>query len=192
MKIVILAGSVRKNRKSINVCLYLENQFSNLGIEVDVIDMTENPLPIYDGFAEENSDVMKIAEKISVRLENADAMILVTPEYNGSFSGVLKNTLDYFWVEFARKPIGIAAVSAGRMGGINASTQLQHVILSLGAYPLPIKLLVPDVENTFDSNLSPIKDDFINNTNEFIKELLWFANALAKAKTEDVKEMVIT
>ena len=192
MKILILAGSVRKNRKSINVCLYLENQLSNLGIQVDLLDMTENPLPVFDDFVEENPDVMKITEQISMRLENADAMILVTPEYNGSFSGVLKNTLDYFWAEFARKPIGIAAVSAGRMGGINASTQLQHVILSLRAYPLPIKLLVPDVENTFDSNLNPIKDDIINNTSQFIKELLWFANALANAKTEDAKEMAIS
>jgi|SRR5690554_2389114 len=192
MKIVILAGSVRRNRKSINVCLHLEEQLSNLGIKVDLIDMAENPLPIYDEPEEEHPDVMEQSQNISVRLENADAMILVTPEYNGSFSGVLKNTLDYFWAEFARKPIGIAAVSAGKMGGINASTQLQHVILSLGAYPLPIKLLVPDVDNTFDSNLNPLKADFIRNTNQFLVELLWFSNALTIAKTEDVKETAIS
>lgn len=189
MNIVILAGSVRKDRKSMNVCLHLEEQFSDLGVKVDLMDMAENPLPIFEDSMEEHPEVMKSVEKLSKRLENADAMVFVTPEYNGSFSGVLKNTLDYFWAEFTRKPIGIAAVSSGKMGGINASTQLQHVILSLGAYALPIKLLVPDVENTFDSTLNPIQEDFINNTNNFINEFLWLANAVTNAKKRQINIM---
>lgn len=189
MDIVILGGSVRKNRKSINVCLHLEEQLSELGIKVDLMDMTENPLPIFEDDVEEHPEIVKSVEKISARLENADALIFVTPEYNGSFSGVLKNTLDYFWAEFARKPIGVAAVSSGKMGGINASIQLQHVILSLGAYALPTKLLVPDVENTFDQNLNPIQEGFIKNTINFINEFLWFANAVTSAKNEQIKNV---
>lgn len=189
MNILILAGSVRKDRKSMNVCLHLEEQLSNLGVKVDLMDMTENPLPIFEDAMEEQPELMKNVGKLSKRLENANAMVFVTPEYNGSFSGVLKNTLDYFWAEFTRKPIGVAAVSSGKMGGINASTQLQHVILSLGAYPVPIKLLVPDVENTFDKDLNPIKKEFLDHSIAFINELLWFANAVTNAKKGEVKKV---
>ncbi|WP_439490402.1 NADPH-dependent FMN reductase [Algoriphagus sp.] len=188
MKIVILAGSARRDRKSFNVCVHLEKLLSGLGIEVDLLDPVKTPLPVFDDFADGNPAVTQAVEKMGKRLENADAMVFVTPEYNGSFSGVLKNTLDYFWAEFSEKPIGVAAVSSGKMGGINASTQLQHVILSLGAYPLPIKLLVPDVDNTFDEHLNPTSEDFIKNSNRFTKKLLWFANAVSSAKNTQLYE----
>ncbi|MDR7131754.1 NAD(P)H-dependent FMN reductase [Algoriphagus sp. 4150] len=182
MRIVILAGSIRKNRKSIQVCRYLEKQLSGRGVEIDLVDPLDDPLPIFDDFADENPVVHKAVQKMENRLGIADAMVFVTPEYNGSFSGVLKNTLDYFWNEFSGKPIGVAAVSAGKMGGINASVQLQHVVLSLGAYPLPVKLLVRRVDHVFDDNLNPVDEEFVRNADKFIDQFLWFANAVSTAK----------
>jgi azobenzene reductase len=94
----------------------------------------------------------------------------------------LKNTLEYFWDEFSRKPIGVATASSGKMGGINASSQLQHVILSLGAYPAPLKLLVPEIETALDESFIPQNKKVVQSAERFLDELLWFADSLYQKK----------
>ncbi len=76
----------------------------------------------------------------------------------------------------------MAAASAGKMGGINASTQLQHVILSMGAYPLPKKLLIAEVQNAFDNSFIPLKEDISKLANSFIDDLIWFTEAICDKK----------
>jgi NAD(P)H-dependent FMN reductase len=147
------------------------------GVEVDLIDLAETRLPMFGIKSRKDETVSCVGEK----LRASDAMIFVTPEYHGSFSGALKNALDHFWVEFSMKPIGVAAASAGQFGGINASVQLQHVILSLGAFPLPLKLIVPEVGTAFNEN-SDLNDDRLRHAaNKFIDQFLWFALALSGA-----------
>jgi NAD(P)H-dependent FMN reductase len=119
-------------------------------------------------------------------------MILVSPEYHGSFSGVLKNALDFYWAEFKKKPIGVVTTGSGKMGGINASTQMQHVILSLGAYPLPTKLLIPEIQHAFNDQYEPLREDIIKNSDRFLNEFTWFANAIVVAKAEQSQKTPIT
>ncbi len=145
MKVAILLGSLRIGRQSHKIARYLKTRLHEKDVIADLIDLAENPLPIMKIHPQHPPE----AQQISVRLQEADALLFVTPEYHGSFSGVLKNAIDYFWEEFQKKPIGVVTVSAGKMGGINASTQLQHVILSLGAFALPTKLLVPEIQTVF-------------------------------------------
>lgn len=183
MKIAIINGSVRKGRQSHRAAYYVANTLKKQNIETDLIDLTEFPLPIMGG-----PDTNKNAGNISFRLEKADALILVTPEYHGSFSGVLKNALDYFTPEFHKKPVGVVAASGGRMAGINASTQLQHVILSMGAYPMPLKLLVPEIHNAFDDDFIPQDEKIITNAGKFLNELLWFTDAILRKKKVEKEE----
>ena len=70
------------------------------------------------------------------------------------------------------------------MGGINASTQMQHVVLSLGAYPLPTKLLIAEIQHAFNDQYEPLREDIVKNTDRFINEFSWFAHAIIKAKAE--------
>lgn len=103
-------------------------------------------------------------------------------------SGALKNAIDYYWSEFRKKPVGVVTASAGGFGGINASTHLQHIILSLGAYPMPLKLLVPEVHKAFDDSYNPQHENIIKSTDRFLDEFLWFADALhQKKKKERIK-----
>lgn len=182
MKVAILVGSVRIGRQSHKIAHYVERKLQERGVTVDLIDLAENPLPILQERSGRDPDLQARVERLSERLRAADALLLVTPEYHGSFSGVLKNALDYFWEEFSRKPIGVVAVSTGKLGGINASTQLQHVILSLGAFPLPTKLLVPEVQSVFDESLQVKSEPVAKLTTRFLEEFLWFARAIAEAK----------
>ena len=182
MKVAILIGSIRNGRQSHKIGHYLETRLKQRGILADLIDPVQKPAcPSAGGhvcraaFAENISD-------ISTRLHDADALVFITPEYHGSYSGILKFILDRVWTKFYRKTIGVVTVSTGKMGGINASTQLQHVILSLGAYAVPIKLLVPDVENAFDENFHPVHEKMVMAADKFLDEFLWLAGAVAKKK----------
>jgi len=183
MKVTLLIGSVRPERQTHKVARYIQKQLLHQGIEVDMIDLAEENLPVF-GTSQNEAEQSRISE-ISKRLDEASAMIFVTPEYHGSFSGALKNALDYYWVEFQRKTIGVVAGSSGKMGGINASTQLQHVVLSLGAYPLPVKLLVPEVHLAFNQQEEPTDERFARSAEKFLKEFLWYAEAINEKKTRE-------
>lgn len=182
MKIGILLGSTRIGRQSHKVAHYLEMKLQERGVATDLIDLADDPLPILEERAGRHPQVQARIQALSVRLHEADALVFVTPEYHGSFSGVLKNAIDHFWEEFGKKPIGVVAVSAGKLGGINASAQLQHVILSLGAFPLPTKLLVSEVQNAFDESLQVKGEQVVKSTQRFLDEYLWFARAIVQAK----------
>jgi NAD(P)H-dependent FMN reductase len=182
MKVVIIVGSVRPGRQSHKIALHLEENLEERSIAVDLIDLADHSLPLLGASTEHSADLPQEIAQLSKRLQTADALLLVTPEYHGSFSGVLKNMLDYFWAEFHKKPIGVVAVSSGKMGGINASTQLQHIILSMGAFPLPLKLLIPEVQTAFDESLQLVNPAIRKSSTQFLDEYLWLADAVYQKK----------
>jgi azobenzene reductase len=182
MKFAIILGSIRIGRQSHKIAYYLERMIRQKGIDVAMIDLAEHPLPMME---EDNGRLRSPADDISIigiQLKEADGMILVSPEYHGSFSGVLKNALDFYWAEFKKKPIGVVTTGSGKMGGINASGQMQHVVLSLGAYPLPTKLLIPEIQHAFNDKYEPLREDIVKNSERFLNEFIWFADAIATAK----------
>lgn len=188
MRVAILVGSIRIGRQSHRIGYYLSQKLKERNIDVTMIDLAEHPLPMME---EENGKLVSPAGDISMigtQLKEADAMILVSPEYHGSFTGVLKNALDFYWAEFKKKPIGVVTTGSGRMGGINASTQMQHVVLSLGAYPVPMKLLIPEIQHAFNDQFEPLREDIVRNSERFLNEFVWFANAIVKAKEEQAEK----
>lgn len=180
MKVAILLGSIRIGRQTHKIAYYVEQKLKERGVDTVMIDLANHPLPFMDERAGRLANLSGEIASMGVQLKEADAILLVTPEYHGSFTGVLKNALDYYWSEFARKPMGVIATGSGRLGGINASTQLQHVILSLGAYALPFKLLIPEIQHAFDEHMQPLREDVVKNTKRFLDEFMWFANAIVE------------
>jgi azobenzene reductase len=138
MDILIISGSVRTGRKSHDVAVELQKRFVTHGLaKTHVLDLAAYSLPVLEEKFLSGSETMPEGlSEIQHMLDSADAMVFLSPEYHGSYSGALKNALDYFWKEFMRKPIGVVAVAAGSHGGINASTEMQQLILSLGAFPI--------------------------------------------------------
>lgn len=181
MTITILSGSVRSGRQSHFLAYYLEKILKENSIDTEVIDLSKTALPIFGQEVERIDHV----NYIRTVLAKSNALIFVTPEYHGSFSGALKNAIDYFSTEFLKKPIAVAAASAGQMGGINASTQLQHVILSLGAFPLPKKMLISQIQDAFDESFIPLREDISKLANSFIADLIWFTGAIDDKKLKD-------
>ena len=182
MRVAILLGAVRKGRQSHKATRFVARLLKEREIETDLIDLAKHPLPVFGTAEKTDSKTEKTIKTIGSRLDMADALIFATPEYQGSFSGALKNALDYYRPEFNRKPIGVVAISSGKFGGINAVTQLQHVILSLGAFPMPTRFLVPEVDLSFNDLNETGNKQIIARANKFIREFLWFASALYQKK----------
>jgi len=188
MKVALLLGSIRLGRQTHKIAYYLENKLKERGIETIMIDLLYYQLPLMEGQAGSHPDLPPVVAQVGQKLKDADALLLVTPEYHGTFSGVLKNAIDYYRAELSKKPVGVVTATGGKMGGINASSQLQHVILSMGSYPLPLKLLVPDVQHSFDDEFNPLNESVVKTTGKFLDEFLWFAGAIYTAKLASGKK----
>jgi len=173
----ILSGSIRLGRFTPKVAEFVKKQLlDNKKVrEVNILDLAGYKFPVMEERIGLNPNPPDHLDEFSEFLKNSDAIIFISPEYNGSFSGALKNTIDYFKKEFRRKPIGVVTVSAGMYGGINAYHDLQKLILALRAFPVPGKLLIANVEDFLkENNIIKLK----KSAKSFIDELLWLTEAV--------------
>lgn len=187
MKIVVLLGSIRIGRHTHKAANYLTQclQQHSAVTQVYLWDLATQPLPMMETPIEPNSVQKNTTQQLSELLTDADGIVLVSPEYHGSYTGVLKNALDYLGIEFKSKPVGIAVTGSGKMGGINASVQMQHLVLSMGCYPMPQKLIVPFVDTAFNNNEQPQSQSLTNAFDKFVAEMIWLTEAIANQKNKD-------
>src|SRR5215470_2580874 len=175
MRIEIISGSPRPNSVTHRVSLHLRNLLqSKTGHEVGIIDLKDwNLPPLQSVFVsvEHTPDEFK---PLSKRMFEADAFILVSPEYNGSYSPALKNLLDHYPKQH-HKPFGIVTASPGALGGIRATQQMLLLVSALFGIPSPYLLIVPAVERKFDAHGNLVDAAFENSVHNFITEYLWLA-----------------
>ncbi len=183
--IPVIEGSTRRGRESIKVARFVHEQMRrHERIETELLDLLEYDFPIMEERLRFRDDPPPGLPEFSEKIARSDALVIVTPEYNNGYPGVLKNALDYLLPEYKRKPIGIVTVSAGGFGGINCLSQLRLVTLGMGAFPIPAALPVSRVQDAFDDAGNPIDPSFEKRAADFIDEVLWFAEAVATQKTK--------
>ncbi len=180
MNIVIISGSIRENastkRVSRNLQRHLQHEYTT---GAEVIDLKEYDYPIWKEVFQKETNPPLMCMRLHQKLQESDALIFVTPEYNGSYSLALKNMVDYFGLTvFEKKVIGVTAVSTGGMGGIRSGLQLQQLILAIFAIPVPQMLLVPNIHQHFDEDGVLLDASFEKNVSLFAKEFLWLAEAV--------------
>lgn len=186
LKITILYGAIREGRLSIRAARAIDKALRESGkADVTFVDVKEYDLPLMENRLKDMKDPLPDVVKVGKMIEDADGLIFVTPEYNNSYSGTLKNTVDYYTKEWGKKPIGIVCGSNGKQGGINASNLLQLLVLAIGAFPMPRKLLVPELDKSLDEDGNPLNETMASNLDRFVKEYLWFAEAIVNHKTKD-------
>jgi NAD(P)H-dependent FMN reductase len=128
MRVMIIVGSVRPGRIGLPVARWVESIARERdGVEIDFVDLVELGLPFMDEPSHPRLQqyTRPHTRAWSERVAAADAVILVTPEYNHSYSPALKNALDYLHREWWRKPVGFVSyggVSAGSRGVVALST----------------------------------------------------------------------
>lgn len=175
MRIEIISGSPRINSVTRRVAINLKKWLdSNSEHETNIIDMKDWNLPAVQSVFVSVDRTPDEFKPLAERIFKADAFILVTPEYNGSYSPAMKNLLDHFPKQH-HKPFGIVTASPGAFGGIRASQQLLQLIPSLFGIASPYMLIVPAVDKKFDEQGTLVDPAFEKSVHNFITEFLWLS-----------------
>lgn len=184
MHIAIISGSVRTGRKSHNAAKYFHKYITAQHLATaEILDLKEYHFPVMEERLINLSDAPDSVKLFSEKIIKADAVILVSPEYNSGYPAAVKNAIDVLVKEWFHKPIGIVGVSDGNFGGVNAITQLQTILLKIKASPISTLFPVPLVKEAFDDEGNAInKEAMDKRAASFLKELLWVAEAFNKMK----------
>lgn len=188
MKIQVIIGSTRPQRKTDRLAKWVAHEAKNIeGLEVELVDLGDYDLPMLDEpiSPQYNPDRKPnpVAQKWLNKLNEADGYVIVTPEYNRSFSAVLKNALDYVDYQLQKKPV--ALVAHGSTGGAQAVGQLRGVIPGLLTVTTPkASFITARLGEIFDEDGNMLSTDnhFGASLQATLEELIWYANALKKAR----------
>ena len=179
MNIEIVSGSPRKESITFRLALFLQKHLSEkTDHSVNIIDVREWNFPtlqeeVYPSVEKTPDPYKPLAE----RMFAADGFIMVTPEYNGSYTPPLKNLFDHFPKQM-HKPFGIVTASPGALGGVRAALQLQTLTIALFGIVSPYMMVTPQVEKKFDAEGNLIDASFQNSVNNFVAEYLWLLDRL--------------
>ena len=136
-KIAVIIGSIRPNRQGDKPAQWIADLAAKSGhFDVEIVDLKDYPLPLFDAPA---SDMWmptpnETAAKWQAKLNEFDGYIIVTPEYNRSIPGGLKNAIDWAYKPFIKK--AVAFVAYGSVGGARAVEHLRTIMVELQAVPV--------------------------------------------------------
>ena len=193
LKLQIIIGSTRDGRNSDPVCRwFLPITQSHGAFEVETLDLRDWPLPFFQETIATVGDFANptysdpVVKGWNDKIKEADAYIIVTPEYNRSIPGVLKNAIDtvFFSFRFRQKPVAFVAYSLGFTAGARAVEHLTQIMVETEAIPVRTPTLVPFVTNAFDVEGQPTNPALTAGLNAMLDDLAWLGNALHVARTE--------
>lgn len=160
-KILAFAGSTRTdsyNKKLVKVALL---GAESAGASTTFVDLREFPMPLYDGDLEENEGLPENARKFKALLMSHQGLLIASPEYNSSISGVLKNAID--WASrsdgnepplacFRGKVCSLMSASPGALGGLRGLVTVRSILGNIGVIVLPDQVAVPKAHEAFDES----------------------------------------
>jgi NAD(P)H-dependent FMN reductase len=182
----VIVASTRPGRRGIAVAGWIQHVAEQHdGFDVELVDLAEQNLPILD---EPNHPrlgryVHQHTKDWSATVSRADAFLFVTPEYNHSYPGALKNALDYLSAEWADKAAGIVSYG-GVSAGLRAATALKPVLAALRMVPVVEAVSIP-----FFAQFLTDDDEFVPNAEleggakGMLDELLRLTSALRSLRT---------
>ncbi len=149
--IPIILGTAREGRESEKAAKFVFEETKKYGFETEIIDVKDYASPVTWSMDP------AIKEKISAKIKNASALIIVAPEYNHGYPGELKLFLDNFYEEYFYKPLGICGVSSGPLGGARMVEQLRMISIEFHMTPIREAVYFSSIKNLFDEK-NNIKD----------------------------------
>lgn len=179
LNVLVILGSVRRGRMSERVATFVMTRLAAAtGVQAELVDLAALDLPIMEERLGRIDPPPAGVPELGAKIEAADAMIIVSPEYNHGYPGVLKNALDYFYAQYKRTPVALVTVSNGGHGGVNAWAQLVTVLTHMGAIVLPVTVAVSHVEKSFSPEGEALEPMYVKRTDGLISELVWLASRL--------------
>lgn len=167
IKVLCFAGSLRRdslNKKLVKIAM---SGVHKAGATATFLDLSDLPLPLYDGDLEAEKGIPENALKLKELLKEHQGFLIACPEYNSSITGVLKNAID--WASrpmpgekplqcFSGKLAGIMAASPGALGGLRGLVTVRSILENIGMMVIPEQIAIPAAHDAFDEN-GKLKDE---------------------------------
>ena len=171
--IPIILGTARQGRKSEHVARFVfEQTKKRADMETELIDVRELQMQLDDA-GEQMKD-----PAFSATIERCDGIILIVPEYNHGYPGLLKHALDMNLKEYIHKAVGICGVSAGPFGGARVIEGLLPVMRELGLVAIFEDVNFGKVGTLFDEQGNLLDQSYVRRVDKFLNELIWMARVL--------------
>jgi NAD(P)H-dependent FMN reductase len=169
----VILGTPRKGRMSEHAARLVGARLAERsGVETELIDVAALPIPVDDA-GEQAKD-----PSFSEQMNRADALVLVSPEYNHGYPGLLKHVLDTNLKEYIHKAVGVVGVSAGVFGGARMIQNLVPVLRELGLVTIFWDVNFTSVGQRFDDDGNLVDESFLPRIDMFLDELCWMAETL--------------
>lgn len=190
LHVKVIVGSTRPNRFSEKTLPWLTAALDTTeGIVYEVLDLKEWQLPFFDypmspAYITNGQYPNEVATKFAEKIKEADAFLIIAPEYNHGYSAVLKNALDSVYAEWNQKAVGF--ISYGSVGGGRVVEQLRQVAVELQMAPIrnAVHIQAPWNLLTEDGSLKEgVLEDYDHALADTIEQLVWWGNALKPART---------
>jgi NAD(P)H-dependent FMN reductase len=171
--IPVILGTNRKGRQSENVARFVHGELvKHSGVETELIDIRSLSITTDDaGEAAKNP-------QFSDTMLRADGFVIVVPEYNHGYPGMLKHVLDTNLKEYIHKAVGVCGVSAGSFGGTRVIESLLPVLRELGLVTIFWDGNFSTVQKIFDENGNLLDHAYVRRIDKFLKELIWMSKVL--------------
>ncbi|MBM0227466.1 FMN reductase [Micromonospora sicca] len=185
-KLVIIVGSVREGRFGPVVASWVADQArEHGGFDIDVVDLADAEIPlslpaVSPKFAGDSYPRPDGMASLTSRLEDADAFILVTPEYNHSYPASLKAAIDWHFTQWTAKPVAFVSYG-GPAGGRHAVLHLENVLTELHAVTIRDGLAFPNYFTAWEDG-RPLDPEAPGYAKTLLDQLAWWAAALSAAR----------
>jgi NAD(P)H-dependent FMN reductase len=161
VRILAFAGSARRDSVNKKLLQVASAGARDAGAEVTIIDLADHPLPLYDGDLEAGEGLPDNAHKLKALFRNHHGLLLACPEYNGSITPLLKNTID--WVTrpagsdepmlaaFDGKTAALVSASPGALGGLRGLAHVRQILSGIRVHVIPQQHALARAGDAFDS-----------------------------------------
>jgi NAD(P)H-dependent FMN reductase len=190
-KLQVIIGSTRPSRAADLVAPWvIDRAQSHGGFDVEVLDLRDWPLPMFAETFETIGDFNNptystpVVRSWNQKIAEADAYLVITPEYNHSVPAVLKNAIDSVFVSFAfrNKPIAVVGYSGGISGGVRAIEHLAQIAVEAEMMPLRTVTILPQVFEAFDADHRPVNPVADISLRTALDDLKWWSEILEIAR----------
>jgi len=178
MKVLVISGGPRKHGRTAIVARFIERTYGFHTLDLSVMEV-----PMYNGEDEQGTN--PVVKSLRQSVLEADAVLLLSPEYHSAMSGALKNSLDFLGsTQFLHKPVGLIAIAGGGKGGINCLNNMRTVMRGVYANAIPRQLVLDP--NRFDYDRDGLEKEAADQVNGLIEELKMYANIGREIKAQSL------
>ncbi len=189
-KILVFAGSTRQGSFNGRLADEAARQLRQMDVEVTRLDLADYPLPLYNADLERQGTPAQALQLKRLFHEHA-GWIICSPEYNGSYTGLIKNTLDWVsspvkddpqWQDalkpFAGKVVGLLSASPGQLGGLRSLDPLMGLLVNLQCWVAPARYALAQAHEAFDAQGGLLRPRDVGGVHAVVEQVRWASQRL--------------